>query len=315
MQIGIVLPNLGPLATPDAMIAIAERAEQQGFADVWTSDHLAVPIESQASYPYVRRSGVRLDPSHPIIDPMIALAGIATRTERIRLGVSVYLAALRHPIVAARLVASLDRLSRGRVCLGVGAGWIPEEYEMLGIAFRERGAVLDEHIACMRALWTEPQPQFSGQYYQLENLGFEPKPVQSRLPIWVGGNSAPARRRAARAGDGWHVIDVPLPDLEVGIADLHRLCREAGRNPADVVVSMRAQVSLTPEPVAPADRFAPLIGTREQVIHDLRAMEALGVGHVALWPAGRIDGLEHYLERIDELASEVMPAITGAASA
>ncbi len=309
MQLGIVLPNLGPLATPAAMVAIACRAEEHGFADVWTSDHLVLPIESQTSYPYVRGANVRLDPHHPVIDPMIALAGLATRTQRIGLGVSVYLAALRHPIVAAKLVASLDRLSEGRVRLGVGAGWIPEEYETLGIRFADRGRVLDEHIDCMRALWTESEPVFAGDFYRVDNIGFEPKPVQSRLPVWVGGNSAAARRRAAIRGDGWHVIDVPLPELEVGIADLRNRCEDLGRDPAEVVVSMRAQVALSEEPLPVAARFAPLLGTRDELVQDLLRMREMGVGHVALWPTGQDHTLESYLARIDELAQEILPPL------
>lgn len=309
MQIGIVLPNLGPLATPESMIAIAERAEAHGFADVWTSDHLVLPIESETSYPYVRGANVRLDPHHPVIDPMIALAGIATRTRKIGLGVSVYLAALRPPIVAAKLVASLDRLSKGRVRLGVGAGWIPEEYESLGVSFADRGRVLDEHLACMRALWTQSEPDYQGDYYQVGNIGFEPKPVQSPLPLWIGGNSGAARGRAARAGNGWHVIDVPLPELEAGITDLHARCHAIGRDPREVVVSMRAQVVLSKEPIPEAERFAPLLGTRAEVVRDLLRMRDLGVGHVALWPIGQDLTLEQYLERIDELAREILPPL------
>ena len=315
MEIGIVLPNTGTLGTPEAMLAIAERAEAQGFAAVWTADHLVVPIESQTSYPYVRGANVRLDARHPIIDPMIALAGIATRTQRIGLGVSVYLAALRHPIVAAKLIASLDRLSHGRVRLGVGAGWIPEEYETLGIRFSERGRVLDEHLECLRTLWTEEAPRFQGEFYQFDNIGFEPKPVQPRLPIWIGGNSAPARRRAARIGDGWHVIDVPLSELESGISDLHARCRAIERNPAEVVVSMRAQIAITNEPIPAAERFAPLIGPLPDVLRDLRRMREIGVGHVALWPAGRSLDLEGYLERMDQIARQILPELSAAPDA
>lgn len=309
MQIGIVLPNLGPLATTDAMIAIAERAEAHGFADLWTSDHLVLPIESQTSYPYVRGANVRLDPRHPVIDPLIALAGLATRTRRIGLGVSVYLAALRHPIVAAKLVASLDRLSGGRVRLGVGAGWIPEEYEALGIDFARRGHVLDEHIDCMRALWSEEAPRFEGETWRVGNIGFEPKPVQPRLPVWIGGNSVAARRRAVARGDGWHVIDVPLPELEAGIADLRQRCREAGRDPGEIVVSMRAQVAISERPLPAEAKFAPLLGTREEIVRDLLRMREMGVGHVALWPAGQDPTLERYLERVDELAREILPVL------
>lgn len=307
LTMGLVLPNLGPLATAEAMTAIAERAEARGFADLWTADHLVLPVESDTPYPYVRGAKVRLDARHPIVDPMIVLAGLATRTQRIGLGVSVYLAALRHPIVAARLIASLDHLSGGRVRLGVGAGWIPEEYETMGIAFGERGRVLDEHLRAMRALFTEDTPAFDGDYYRFSNIGFEPKPVQSRLPLWIGGNSGPARGRAARLGDGWHVIDLPASELEKGVVDLRARCEREGRDPAEVVVSMRAQVVLADAPLPEAQRFAPLLGTRDEVIDELGRMQEAGLDHVALWPAGQDLDLAAYLERIDALAEEVLP--------
>ena len=309
MEIGIILPNSGALGLPGPMLEIAERAEALGFDTLWTADHLVLPVESQTSYPYAPGQKIRLDPRHAFIDPMIALAGVATRTQRIGLGISVYLAALRHPIVAAKLAASLDQLSGGRVRLGVGAGWIPEEYETLGIPFGERGRALDDHIRCMRALWSEELPRYEGTHYRVENIGFDPKPAQSRLPVLVGGNAPVARRRAARLGDGWHVIDVPLPELEQGMAELRSECIEAGRAPEEVVVSMRAQVAITEAPLPEAQRVAPLMGPLEDVLRDLRAMRALGVGHVALWPAGRDLDPATYLERMEQLARDVLPAL------
>jgi probable F420-dependent oxidoreductase len=307
VELGVILPNSGALGRPDAMLAIAERAEALGFAAVWTADHLVLPVESATPYPYLPGRNVRPDPRHAFIDPMIALAGVATRTRRIGLGVSVYLAALRHPIVAAKLVASLDRLSGGRVLLGVGSGWIPEEYETLGIEFAERGRVLDDHIACMRALWSQEFPRYEGDYYRVDNVGFEPKPVQARLPILVGGNSAVARRRAARLGDGWHAIDVPLDRLAADIADLRTRCLEQGRAPEEVAVSMRAQVALTREPVPESQRVGPLIGPLPDVLRDLERMRELGVAQVALWPAALDADLEIHLERIEEFAEKILP--------
>jgi probable F420-dependent oxidoreductase len=311
VELGIILPNSGALAHAEAMLAIAERAEALGFAALWTSDHLVLPVESSTYYPYMPGRQVRPDARHAFVDPLIALAGIATRTRRIRLGVSVYLAALRHPIVAAKLVASLDQLSGGRVLLGIGAGWIPEEYETLGIEFAERGRVLDEHIECMRKLWAEPSPRHRGDRYAFDNIGFEPKPVANTVPIWIGGNSAPARRRAARAGDGWHVIDVALPELERGIAALSDECRSCGRDPAELTVSMRAQVAITESPLSEGERIAPLLGPLPEVVAALERMRELGVGHVALWPAGFDLDLATYLTRMEQIAREIVPRLDG----
>ncbi len=309
MELGVVVPNSGALGRPDALLAIAERAEALGFACLWTADHLVLPIESSTWYPYLPGLQVRPDPRHAFLDPMIALAGIATRTRRIRLGVSVYLAALRHPIVAAKLVASLDRLSEGRVCLGVGSGWIPEEYATLGIEFSERGRVLDDHLASLRALWSQEAPVHRGPWFAFDNIGFEPKPVQDPLPIWIGGNSRPARRRAARLGDGWHVIDLSAKALEPGRDDLHRLCDEVGRSPSEVPISMRAQITLTERPLPPDRPAIPLIGPRDRVLDEMHALRELGLAHLALWPSAREIELEAYLEAMDRIASDIAPAL------
>jgi probable F420-dependent oxidoreductase len=305
VEIGIILPNSGPLASASAIYRIAERAEALGFDALWTADHLVLPIESSSFYPYLPGMQVRPDARHAFIDPLIALAGIAARTSRIRLGVSVYLAALRHPIVAAKLVASLDQMSGGRVVLGVGAGWVPEEYETLGIEFSQRGKLLDEHLEAMRALWSQDHPHYQGKRYRFDNIGFEPKPVRGHVPIWIGGNSRAARRRAARLGDGWHVIDVPIPELRAGIAELDRLCRESNRRLEDLTISMRAQILLTDAHVPPEQRIAPLTGPLDEVLADLRTLREIGVGHVALWPAAREPDLDAYLEHMERIAANI----------
>jgi probable F420-dependent oxidoreductase len=307
MELGIVLPNSGSLATPEAMYAIAERSEALGFDA--TADHLVLPRTSSASYPYVRGRDVRLDPSHPFIEPLMALAGVAARTRRIRLGVSVYLAALRHPLVSAKLVASLDQISGGRAILGVGAGWIPEEYATFGIEWRERGAVLDEHIECLRTLWSDSTPHYEGTYYRFGDLGFEPKPVHGQVPIWVGGNSGPAMRRAARLGDGWHCIDLSPGELQEATSRLRAHCEAQERDPGEVVVSMRAQLTLTERHI-PADRRpGPLTGPLDEVVSDLARLRELGVGHMALWPSAGAIELADYLERIERIATDVVPAL------
>ncbi len=306
MELGIILPNSGSFADPGAMLAVAEAAEAMDYAALWTADHLVLPIESATTYPYLRGAKIRLEPTHPFLEPLIALAGVATRTRRIRLGVSVYLAALRHPISVAKQVASLDQLSGGRVILGVGAGWIPEEYETLGIPFGERGRVLDEHIAAMRTLWRDEKPRYVGQHYRFDNIGFEPKPLRRDVPIWIGGNSTAARRRAARLGDGWHVIDVPMRELEAGMAELERECRAIGRRPEEVSTSIRSQISLTAAPVPEADRMVPLTGPVDEILRDLRRYRTLGVAHVALWPAGRFDRADAYISAMERLAREIV---------
>ncbi|MBY0400831.1 LLM class F420-dependent oxidoreductase [Myxococcota bacterium] len=306
MELGVILPNSGTFADPQAILAVAEAAEGLGYDALWTADHLVLPVETQTNYPYIRGAKIRLDPSHAFFEPLIALAAVATRTTRIRLGISVYLAALRHPIAVAKQIASLDRLSNGRMILGVGAGWIPEEYETLGIPFAERGRYLDEHIQAMRTLWRDEKPRFSGKHYAFDGIGFEPKPLRRDVPIWVGGNSPAARRRAARLGDGWHVIDVPMAELEAGIAALAEECHAAGRSPASVPTSIRSQIALTVRPVPESERMVPLTGPVDAVLADLRRYRELGVAHVGLWPAARPERADDYIAAIERLAREIV---------
>lgn len=315
MELGVILPNSGPFADPGAILAIAEAAEALGYEALWTADHLVLPIESKTTYPYLRQANVRLEPTHPFFEPLIALSAVAVRTKTIRLGVSVYLAALRHPIAVAKQVASLDQLSGGRVLLGVGAGWIPEEYETLGVPFPARGRFLDEHIEAMRTLWRDERPRYAGKHYRFENIGFEPKPVRRDVPILVGGNSPAARRRAARRGDGWHVIDVPMDELEAGIAALAADCRAVGRDPRAVPTTIRSQIALTEAPVPESQRMVPLTGPTEAILADLRRYRALGVAHVALWPAGRHARAEDYLAAIERLERELVRPLRADADA
>jgi len=306
MELGIILPNSGAFADPGAILAIAEAGEAMGYDALWTADHLVLPVETQTTYPYLRGANVRLDPGHPFFEPLIALAAVATRTRSIRLGVSVYLATLRHPIAVAKQVASLDLLSQGRVILGVGAGWIPEEYETLGIPFAERGHYLDEHIDAMRTLWRDARPRHAGKHYAFDGIGFEPKPPRRDVPIWVGGNSRAARRRAARQGDGWHVIDVPIGELATGIAELARECRAAGRRTEEITISIRSQIVITEAPVPESKRAVPLTGPIDEILDGLRRYRELGVGHVALWPQGRHDGPDAYIAAMEHMAHDVV---------
>jgi probable F420-dependent oxidoreductase len=308
MELGVILPNAGPLANRDALLRIAERAEALGFDALWTADHLAIPA-AELRYPYALERGVSLSPDYPILEPLIALAAVAARTDRIRLGVSVYLAALRHPLVCAKLVASLDQLARGRVLLGVGAGWIRREYELLGVPWAQRGAVLDEHLACLRELFRADRPAFAGRFYALDGIGFEPKPAGRAVPIWIGGNGAAALRRAARLGDGWHPIDLSAAELERGLAELDEHLAEHGRDRAQLVISMRCSLRVGEPAAARAPRPYPLAGTLAEVIGELRALQRAGLQHAALWPPARGDDLADYLASLERIAREIRPAL------
>jgi probable F420-dependent oxidoreductase len=211
--------------------AVAQAAEAAGFESIWIPEHLVFPAEMPATYPYTETGQPPVFPGSPLYDPWVALAYVAASTERIRLGTQVYILPLRHPLVTARAFTTLDILSRGRAILGIGVGWMEEEFDFVGEDFKTRGARTDEIIEILHQLWSEKEVHYRGSYYDLGPLRFEPKPAQDpHPPIEVGGASQAALRRAARLGDGWQAIgDLDTEAIGVSVKSIDALRAEAGR--------------------------------------------------------------------------------------
>ena len=273
MKFGIWIPNCRDLATPEIIRHTAVRAEQLGYDSIFVSDHVVVPNA------YVDRFGAG------IYDPLITLSVLAGATSSVLLGTTVLIVPYRNPVLTAKMVASLDALSGGRVVLGIGAGWVPEESATLGVPFAERGAMTDEYLAAMRELWTSPAPSFAGKYTQFSELHFEPKPIQKpHPPIWVGGHSPAALRRAAAIGSAWHPINRPVEEIRAGRAEIVRLCEARGRA-VPPVVTMRIDTS-----VLPAGRRAPapihggsmLAGEPDALVDKIGELATAGVEHLVL---------------------------------
>jgi len=205
--------GLGIVSVPaEHLVEVCRAAERLGFESVWSGEHVAVPVrpdwfegaEEQKHLAGGRtRAKMPFTAHTPFLDPMVALAAVAATTTRIRLGVGIYMLALRHAVLAGRTIASLDRLSNGRLDLGVGLGWVSSEYAATGTDWASRGRRTDETIRCLRVLFEEHEPSFSGEFAEFEPIGFDPKPVQSPLPIHIGGDGPRAVRRAAELGNGW----------------------------------------------------------------------------------------------------------------
>jgi probable F420-dependent oxidoreductase len=187
---------------PSFLLPIAQRADELGYDSVWISEHLVFPSEVASRYPYDPAVGPP-SPSTPLFDPLLTLAHLAALTQRIQLGTAVYVLPLRHPVVAAKLAATLDVLSGGRAILGVGAGWLEEEFDVIGAPWDHRGSRMEESLQIMRRLWTEPRVAHQGDFYSFDEVGFEPKPARAPVPILIGGETPAALGRAARCGDGW----------------------------------------------------------------------------------------------------------------
>ncbi|MER5517208.1 LLM class F420-dependent oxidoreductase [Streptomyces sp. NPDC002763] len=254
-------------AGPADLVAIARAAEHAGFAYLAVCDHVAIPRRLAAAMSTVW------------YDPVATLAHLAAVTERIRLLSHVAVVGLRHPLLSAKQYATLDHLSGGRLILGVGAGHVQEEFEVLGVDFERRGAVLDEAIDALRAaLGPDEFPSHHGKFYDFEGLGQRPRPVQERVPVWVGGSSPAAVRRAALKGDGWLPQGDPRDRLPAQIARLRRLREEVGIEEPLTVGAITEPLYIGTPDWAVGRRT--LTGAPEAVAESLRAYGAMGVHQI-----------------------------------
>lgn len=235
MDLGISLPSMGPLATAEAITAVAARAEQLGVDSVWVSEHIALPVEHDSRYPYSGSGRPTFTAQTAWLDPFVALTVAAAATSRVRLGTSVLILPLRPPLLVAKAAATIDRLSGGRLVLGVGSGWLREEFEVLGVPFAERGRLTTEAIATLRACWGDDPVQLDGR----PPFAMSPKPVQgARLPIVCGGHTDAALRRIAACADGWQPIIDP-DGFAARRAALERFMGDAGRPMGELRLAAR----------------------------------------------------------------------------
>ncbi len=232
MKFGIMFANTGFGSTGEGAVAIAQAAEGAGFEAIWTVEHVVVPSGYESQYPYDKSgkmAGGAEDFDLP--DPLIWLAYVASQTQRIKLATGILILPQRNPVVTAKEIATLDHLSGGRMVLGVGAGWLAEEFAALSVPFEDRGKRLDEHVAVMRALWTQDKASFDGDYFQFTDCISRPRPVNGTIPIIVGGNTRAAARRAGRLGDGFFPGSSSMDELRSLFAMVRESAEEHGRDP------------------------------------------------------------------------------------
>jgi probable F420-dependent oxidoreductase len=264
MKFGIGFANSGAFSDPTLLAHLATTAERCDIESLWSVEHVAIPVEHRP-YPGSKDGQMPGGDHVPIPDPLIPLAYVAAITKTIKLATGVLILPQRHPIYTAKEVATLDVLSGGRVMLGIGSGWMKEEFESLGIDFHERGARTDEAIQAMRALWSEGTSSFQGKHFSFGPLHSYPKPVRKDVPIHVGGNSTAAARRAGRFGDGFFPPLMNPDQLKQLFAVVKSEARTAGRDPASIEFSCLVR------------------STRSD---DLKTLADLGVSRVVMMPPG-----------------------------
>jgi probable F420-dependent oxidoreductase len=240
MKFGITGVNAGRRTQPENAATIARMAEEAGIESLWTVDHVVVPADYQSKYPYSDTGKMPGREEIAMADPLIWMTFAAAVTERIKLGTGVLILPQRNPAVLAKECASLDLLSGGRLLLGVGVGWLAEEFAAVGVPFEGRGKRADEYIDALRALWLEDQPTFEGDFVTLKRAKSYPKPAQGSIPILVGGHSESAARRAGRLGDGFFPWGVDRDGFLRLVGVMRKAAEDAGRNPDDIEITTGA---------------------------------------------------------------------------
>jgi probable F420-dependent oxidoreductase len=316
LELGWSLPSRGPLARVDILTRLARTADTLGYSVVTISDHVVLPSRSSAPYPYDHTGAFPGGSQQPYLEPIPLAAWLLAATRRVRVAISVLVVPYRNPVVTAKQLATIDALSGGRLIVGAGVGWWPEEFEALAAPpFAERGAVTDEYLRLMKTLWTEDAPRFEGKYYRIGDVTMLPHPVQKpHPPIWIGGHTEPALRRTATLGDVWHPIGLRGPaglapdELAQKMERIRTLARQAGRDPASIGVAFRGPLDLWPRRgKPPADPLRPLAGPPDKVVADLRAYQAAGVDTVVFdFPKPDPAAMVAFMRRV---AREVRPRL------
>jgi len=312
LEYGLHLPASSAAVKPEELMRFARQAEALGFYCITIADHVIVPTHISVPYPYT------VDGKYPgtgyHLETLTTMSFLAGATDRIRFITSVMILPYRNPIVTAKMLASLDVLSGGRVIVGAGVGWMKEEFETIRTeAYEERGKVTDEYIAAFRELWTSDKPSFNGKYCSFSDIIFLPKPVQKpTIPIWIGGHSKHAIRRAARLGDGWHPIGgVPTIPLEPeGIKkDLEMLvdyALKAGRDPKQIRIALKGSLFDREKQITPGKRRR-FIGAAGEIASDIRDYRAAGVDTMIF--DVRQPSFSATMERMEWMAKEVFPQV------
>ena len=287
MKIGMAFANVGPFVQPEEAVHFARSCEERGLDSLWTVEHVVVPSGYRAQYPYSPSGRMPGHEDSPIPDPLIWLAYVAGATRTIKLATGILILPQRHPVYTAKEVATLDRLSGGRVILGIGIGWLKDEFDVLGIPFEERAARTEEACAALRTLWKPGAHAFKGEHYRWDALESNPKPAQTGgPPIVVGGHVLGAARRAARVGDGFFPMKTEGSRLRELLDAMSDECAKVGRDPAEIEVTT---------------------STSALDVDSIRRLEDEGVSRVVVAPpAFDRDGIA---KGLDKLANEIIAKV------
>ena len=309
MRYGISLRQMDRSGSPDDLVAVAEVAERLQFDSLWQGDHVVIPrVFDGTLYQYRAGLGGEFPRTNQdnIFEPITTYCFVAGKVSTPKLGLATLVVPYRNPVLTAKMLANLDILSGGRLVLGVGTGWMKEEFEALGSPpWEDRGSVTNEYLDLFIELWTKDEVDFRGQHYQVSGVGLLPKPVQKPYPpIWVGGHTRRAYQRLARYGVGWQPHLLTPQDIARELPRLGRICREAGRNPDEIETSVSASVRFGWS--GSGDR-PPLAGTSQQIADDVLSYQEVGVSEIRLRFEG--DTVSQVVDNCRRFAEEVRPKV------
>ncbi len=318
MDFGFGVPTRGPLATPRDIATIASRGEALGFRTVVVNDHIIVPRDVDSTYPYSQTGQWAGGRTGEALEQLVLLSYLAHATAHLRLLTSVMVVPHRNPVVTAKMLATVDVLSEGRVTVGCGAGWMREEFDAIGTPpFKDRGRVTDEYLNVFKVLWTQGEPNFAGEYANFKNITFLPKPVQKpHPPLWIGGEGGVAMRRVAALGDGWYPIgNNPRQPLDVpdryaaAVEKLRRYVESQGRDMAEIDLAYGVNWysgygDSTAVPSSEGGRRA-FTGDKDEIADDIAKYHELGLRCLVLNFEG--SSVSETLERMEHFMSDIVP--------
>ncbi len=300
MDWGVHMPHLGRRVTGEAIMAFAGECERLGVHSAWVSDHLCWPADIVSRYPYSDDGAFAPSTDMGWLEAVGTLTFLAACTRKMRLGTSVLILPYRPPVLFAKQLATLDVLSGGRLIFGAGVGWMREEADILGMPWDQRGKRSDEYLRMFEVLFRDAAPEFNGEFYRIPQVGFEPKPLQQPLPVWIGGNTNAAFKRTARYGHAFHAAFEPLEVVAHGWSRVREACETIGRDPAQLRLSLR--MFLDPAGAMPAEQS--IAGSGEQMLETIGKAQAVGIDHILLDPVarggapGRLDAVRHFMENV-----------------
>lgn len=307
MRIGFALPQVGPNAGPEGLVKVARRAEELGFDSVWVLDRILFPVKPRLPYPM--GDGSLPERYKQTLDPLETLTFAAAHTRSIGLGTSVLNLPWYNPVLLARRLATLDVLSRGRLRIGFGLGWSPDEYEAAGVRMRERGKRADELVRALKTIWTTDPVEFNGKYYRIPRSFIGPKTVQKpHPPIFMAAFTPEAMRRAAREADGWLPVGIPIDSIGQMFDSIKAMAREFGRDPAALQLVVRANVEFSDVPID--ENRGDFTGTLEQIARDVAATRELGTSEILFdvqFSPG-VDSVDHIVARMEQLRRIANPS-------